>query len=192
VLTATTTITAETATTKYKMSNMLKASKSTGRFKTLMQAVERAGLTDTLRSNEQFTVFAPTDEAFRNLPTGTVDGWMKDLPKLKSIINCHIVDRKITASEIHEMTMNGSVPSVNTLQGSQIKLKTNLTVQSRDNSKQTVYANDARIVRPGIETSNGMIYVVDKVLLAGVEEKEKRLGRPAIQNDRDRMADEAA
>ena len=164
--TTTTTIRTETTTTQpYLMSNILDASLSTGEFKTLMLAVEKAGLQDTLRSNGPFTVFAPTDEAFKNLPVGTVDGWMKDLPKLRSILNYHIVDRKITASEIHEMTLNGRVPSVNTLQGTPITLKTNLTAQAWVNSKATVFANDAKIVRPEIETSNGVIYVVDRVLL---------------------------
>ena len=147
------------------MSNILDASMSIGEFKTLMQAVEKAGLTNTLRSNGPYTVFAPTDEAFRNLPAGTVSAWMNDLPKLRSILNYHIVDRKITASEIHEMTVNGRVPSINTLNGTPITLKTNLTAQAWVNSKATVFANDAKIVRPEIETSNGIIYVVDRVLL---------------------------
>jgi len=147
------------------MSNILDASLSTGEFKTLMLVVEKAGLTDTLRSNGPFTVFAPTDEAFRNLPAGTVEGWMNDLPKLRSILNYHIVDRKITAKEIHEMTLNGRIPSVNTLQGTPITLKTNLTAQAWVNSKVTVFVNDAKIVRPEIETSNSIIYVVDRVLL---------------------------
>ena len=164
--TTTTTIRTETTTTQpYRMSNILDASLSTGEFKTLMLAVEKAGLIDTLRSNGPFTVFAPTDEAFRNLPAGTVEGWMNDLPKLRSILNYHIVDRKITAKEIHEMTLNGRTPSVNTLQGSPITLKTNLTAQAWVNSKVTVFVNDAKIVRPEIETSNSIIYVVDRVLL---------------------------
>ena len=162
--TTTTTIRTET-TTQTNMSNILDASISTGEFKTLMQAVEKAGLTNTLRSNGPYTVFAPTDEAFRNLPVGTVDGWMKDLPKLRSVLNYHIVDRKINAKEIHEMTFDGRTPSVRTLQGSSITLKTNLTNQSWVDSKHTVYANDAKIVRPEIETTNGIIQVVDRVLL---------------------------
>ena len=164
--TTTTTIRTETTTTQpYRMSNILDASLSTGEFKTLMLAVEKAGLTDTLRSNGPFTVFAPTDEAFRNLPAGTVEGWMNDLPKLRSVLNYHIVDRKITAKEIHEMTLNGRIPSVNTLQGTPITIKTNLTAQAWVNSKVTVFVNDAKIVRPEIETSNSIIYVIDRVLL---------------------------
>ena len=165
-MSTTTTIRTETTTTQpYQMSNILDASLSTGEFKTLMLAVEKAGLTDTLRSNGPFTVFAPTDEAFRNLPVGTVEGWMNDLPRLRSILNYHIVDRKITAKEIHEMTLNGRIPSLNTLQGSPITLKTNLTAQAWVNSKVTVFVNDAKIVRPEIETRNSIIYVVDRVLL---------------------------
>ncbi|MHB1868506.1 MAG: fasciclin domain-containing protein [Nitrososphaerales archaeon] len=162
--TTTTTIRTET-TTQTNMSNILDASKSTGEFKTLMQAVEKAGLTDTLRSNGPYTVFAPTDEAFKNLPVGTVDGWMRDLPKLRSVLNYHIVDRKITAKDIQEMTLDGRTPSLKTLQGSPITLKTNLTQQSWIDSKHSVYANDAKLVRPEIVTGNGIIQVVDRVLL---------------------------
>ncbi len=147
------------------MSNILDASKSTGEFKTLMQAVEKAGLTDTLRSSGPYTVFAPTDEAFKNLPAGTVDNWMQDLPKLRNVLNYHIVDRKITEKDIQEMTSDGRTPSIKTLQGSPITLKTNLTQQSWVNSKRSVYANDARLVRPEIVTDNGIIQIVDRVLL---------------------------
>jgi uncharacterized surface protein with fasciclin (FAS1) repeats len=144
--------------------NMFEALKSVHEIRTLIQTVEMAGLTDTLRSSGQYTLFAPTEVAFSNLPVGTVDGWIKDLPKLRSILNYHIVNRKLTASEIHEMTMDGRTPSVKTLQGSSIRLKSNLTLRSWVNSLHSVYANDAMIVRPEIVTGNGIIQVVDRVL----------------------------
>jgi uncharacterized surface protein with fasciclin (FAS1) repeats len=143
---------------------MFEALKSVHEIRTLIQTVEMAGLTDTLRSSGQYTLFAPTEVAFSNLPVGTVDGWIKDLPKLRSILNYHIVNRKLTASEIHEMTMDGRTPSVKTLQGSLIRLKSNLTLRSWVNSLHSVYANDAMIVRPEIVTGNGIIQVVDRVL----------------------------
>ncbi|MCL5068178.1 MAG: fasciclin domain-containing protein [Thaumarchaeota archaeon] len=163
-MSSTTTIPTET-TAQTKMSDIFETSKSNGEFKTLMQAVEKAGLAESLKSSGQYTVFAPTDEAFKNLPAGTLDAWMKDLPKLRSILNYHIVDRKINAKQINDMTMDGRTPTLNTLQGSAITIKTNLTQQSWVTSKYSVYANDAKIVRPEIETTNGIIQVIDRVLL---------------------------
>ena len=144
---------------------ILEAAKSNADFKTLVQAFEAAGLAETLKAQGPYTLFAPTDEAFRNLPTGTVEGWMKDLPKLKSILSYHVVNRKIMSSEVHNMTMDGRTPSITTHQGTSVTLKTNLTAQSWVNSKQTVYVNDAKVVRPEIESSNGVIHTIDRVLL---------------------------
>ncbi|MHB8568006.1 MAG: fasciclin domain-containing protein [Nitrososphaerales archaeon] len=145
--------------------NILDAVKSNVDFKTLVQAIEAAGLADTFRAEGPYTVFAPTDEAFRNLPTGTVERLMKDLPKLKSILSYHVINRKITSAEVHTMTLDGRTPSLTTLQGSPVMLKTNLTAQSWVDSKQTVYVNDAKVVRQEIEASNGIIHAIDRVLL---------------------------
>ncbi len=90
---------------------------------------------------------------------------MKDLPKLRSILNYHIVNGKIDSSEIHSMTKDGRTPTQETLQGSAITLKTDYGTQRWIDSKQTVFVNDAKVVRPEIEASNGMIHVIDRVLL---------------------------
>ena len=161
-------MTSTTATTTMNQQmprTVLEAARSNGDFKTLIQAIEAAGLQDTLKAQGPYTVFAPTDEAFRNLPTGTVEGWMKDLPKLKSILTYHVINRKISSSEVRDTTMDGRTPNLTTLQGSSVMLKTNLTPQSWVNSKQTVYVNDAKVVRPEIEASNGVIHAIDRVLL---------------------------
>ncbi len=140
--------------------DIIETARSIDDLKTLMQAVETAGLTDTLRSQGPFTVFAPTDEAFRNLTIGTLDGLLEDLPKLKSVLNYHIVNRMITIKELHDMTTDGRIAEVTTVQGSAVKLKTHQQAVLRSE-----YVNEAKIVKSDIETSNGVIQVVDRVLM---------------------------
>jgi uncharacterized surface protein with fasciclin (FAS1) repeats len=74
--------------------NTLEVIKSMSDLKMLLRAVDTAGLTNTLSGQGPITLFAPTDEAFRNLPAGTLEGWLVDSPKLKSILNYHIVNRE--------------------------------------------------------------------------------------------------
>src|SRR5713226_9598224 len=138
--------------------NIVQTAIAAGEFKTLVQAVQAAGLMDTLSTGGPFTVFAPTDEAFRKLPTGTLEGLMKDLPKLKSILTYHVVDRKINAAEVHDMTTDGRTPNVTTLEGAAVVLKTQGMLQRNE------YVNNAKITKAGIETSNGVIHVIDSVL----------------------------
>jgi uncharacterized surface protein with fasciclin (FAS1) repeats len=111
-------------TTNQEQSNTLEIIESMSDHKTMLRAVEVAGLTDTLRSQGPITLFAPTDEAFRNLPAGTLEGWLVDSPKLRTILSYHIVNRKITLDQLHDMTTDGRVTEVTTLQGSPVKLKT--------------------------------------------------------------------
>ncbi|MHB8566854.1 MAG: fasciclin domain-containing protein [Nitrososphaerales archaeon] len=151
--------------------DIVETAKSIGEFKMLMQTVEAAGLTDTLRHQGPFTVFAPTDEAFRNLPTGMLEGWMRDLPKLKNILNYHIVDRKINFAEVLVMSLEGRTPEVKTVQGSVLVIKTSFTAQRWRDSKENVYVNDAQIIKTDVETSNGVIHVIDRVLLPPPMEK---------------------
>jgi uncharacterized surface protein with fasciclin (FAS1) repeats len=142
------------------MSNILETVKSMSDLNTLLRAVEVAGLTDTLRSHGPITLFAPTDEAFRNLPERTLEGWLADSPKLRIILSYHIVNRKITLNQLHDMTTDGRVTEVTTLQGSPVKLKTHQQAILRSE-----YVNDAKIVISDVETSNGIIQVVDRVLM---------------------------
>ena len=139
--------------------NILETARSTGDFTTLIKAIEAAGLSETFRGQGSFTVFAPNDEAFRKLPVGTLDGLMKDLPKLKSILNYHVVDHRMTMNEMQNMTAEGKTPSVTTLQGSAVVLKT-----QRNMLQRSEYVNDARIVKSDVGTSNGLIQIIDRVL----------------------------
>ena len=141
------------------MANTLETAKSIGDFKMLMRVVEAAGLADTLKSQGPFTVFAPTDEAFRNLATGTLDEWLKDPSKLRSIVTYHLIDHKITENEVHRLTEDKRTPSVPTLQGSSVVLKTQGSVH------RNMFVNDAKVIKSDIETSNGVIHIIDRVLV---------------------------
>jgi transforming growth factor-beta-induced protein len=125
-----------------------------GRFKTLVAAVQAAGLVDTLKGKGPFTVFAPTDDAFAKLPAGTVDALLKDLPKLKDILLYHVVPGKVMAADV--LKLDGKMVDT-ALMDQQIKI----TVKDGK-----VYLNDnVQVIITDVETSNGVIHVIDTVLL---------------------------
>jgi uncharacterized surface protein with fasciclin (FAS1) repeats len=121
-----------------------------GSFKTLVAAVQAAGLVDTLKSDGPFTVFAPTDEAFAKLPAGTVEGLLADPEALANILLYHVVPGKVMAADVTD----GLVAK--TAQGSTV------TFTVADGA---VKINDATISATDIETSNGVIHVIDSVIL---------------------------
>jgi uncharacterized surface protein with fasciclin (FAS1) repeats len=122
-----------------------------GSFKTLLQAATVAGLVDTLKGAGPFTVFAPTDAAFAALPAGTLDGLLKDPAKLKDILLYHVVSGKVTADQVVKLT------STTTVEGKSI------TIAVKDGA---VYLNGTvKVVTTDIATSNGVIHVIDAVLL---------------------------
>jgi uncharacterized surface protein with fasciclin (FAS1) repeats len=120
-----------------------------GQFKTLVTAVQAAGLVDTLKGPGPFTVFAPTDEAFAKLPAGTLDALLKDKKKLAAILTYHVVPGKVMASQV----MPGQVKTV---QGQ------SLTVSTMNGA---VMVNNAKVVKTDIVASNGVIHVIDTVVL---------------------------
>jgi uncharacterized surface protein with fasciclin (FAS1) repeats len=124
-----------------------------GSFKTLAAALTAAGLVDALKGEGPFTVFAPTDAAFAALPAGTLDNLLKPENKeqLKGILLYHVVPGAVRAAEIIE---KGSAPA--TLQGSALKF---------DAGTQGVRVNGARVTAADIEASNGVIHVIDAVVL---------------------------
>jgi uncharacterized surface protein with fasciclin (FAS1) repeats len=124
-----------------------------GQFKTLAAALEAAGLIDDLKGPGPFTVFAPTDEAFGKLPAGTVEMLLKpeNKEKLKAVLLYHVVSGNVPASKV--LKLNGR--SVETLQGSSIKVRTNGGVR----------VDNARVTQTDIQTSNGVIHVIDSVLM---------------------------
>ena len=125
-----------------------------GRFTTLAAALEAAGLVETLKGEGPFTVFAPTDDAFAKLPAGTVEDLLKpeNLETLKNILLFHVVEGKVMASDVV------------TLESAETVLGQEVTVRVEDGK---VFINDAEVIITDIETYNGVIHVIDKVLLPG-------------------------
>ena len=122
-----------------------------GGFSTLVAAVEATGLVDTLEGDGPFTVFAPTDEAFAALPEGTVETLLKpeNLDQLTAILTYHVVPGKVMSGDLSDDMM------ATTVQGSDIMI-------DLDNG---VMVNEASVVTADISTSNGVIHVIDKVIL---------------------------
>ena len=134
------------------MKDIVDTAVGAGSFKTLVAAVTAAGLVETLKGAGPFTVFAPTDEAFAKLPAGTVEALLKDIPKLTGILTYHVVSGKVMAADV--LKMDGK--SAKTVQGSDVKISTTGGVKL--NGTSTVTKTD-------IECSNGVIHVIDSVIL---------------------------
>jgi len=136
-----------------KPANIVETAVAAGQFKTLAAALEAAGLIDALTGKGPFTVFAPTDEAFAKLPAGTVESLLKpeNKEKLKSILLYHVVPGNVTAKQV--MKLNGR--TVKTLEGGSIKVSTT----------HGVTVDDARVTKTDIQASNGVIHVIDTVLI---------------------------
>jgi uncharacterized surface protein with fasciclin (FAS1) repeats len=123
-----------------------------GTFNTLVAAVKAAGLVETLKGTGPFTVFAPTDAAFAKLPAGTVESLLANPKKLAAILTFHVVPGKVTAADI--LKTNGAKPT--TVNGQA------LDVVVRDGH---VLVNGANVVAADVGASNGVIHVIDTVLL---------------------------
>lgn len=123
-----------------------------GQFETLVAAVEAAGLVDTLKGDGPFTVFAPTDEAFAALPEGTVESLLQpeNLEQLQSILTYHVVAGKVMAADVVDLD------SAETVQGQTLRIST---------YGDSVRIDDATVLQADIETSNGVIHVIDSVLM---------------------------
>lgn len=141
----------ETASTDENMSKtIVDIASENGNFKTLTTALTEAGLVETLSGDGPFTVFAPTDEAFAKLPAGTVESLLKDKEKLTSILTYHVVPGKVMAADVVKLT------SATTVQGQDVTVKV---------EGDSVMINDAKVVTTDIEASNGVIHVIDTVIL---------------------------
>jgi uncharacterized surface protein with fasciclin (FAS1) repeats len=125
-----------------------------GNFKTLYAATKAAGLVETLNTKGPFTVFAPTDEAFAKLPEGTVEGLLKDIPKLTEILKYHVVNGAVPAADVavHK--------NITTLQGQDVKVDA-----AKWHLHKSVKINDANIIKADVKADNGVIHVIDKVLM---------------------------
>ncbi|TAG26835.1 MAG: fasciclin domain-containing protein [Burkholderiales bacterium] len=119
-----------------------------GNFKTLVAAVQAAGLVDTLKGPGPFTVFAPTDEAFAKIPKATLDGLLKDKAALTKILTYHVVSGKVMAKDV-------KAGAVKTVQGQDITLATT----------GGVTVNGAKVVAADVGASNGVIHAIDTVIM---------------------------
>ena len=134
------------------LSDIVDTAVADGRFTTLVTAVQAAGLVDALKGEGPFTVFAPTDDAFAKLPEGTVESLLQaeNIEQLKSILLYHVVEGKVMAADVVGLT------SAPTLLGKDLAVKVDMG---------DVYINESKVVITDIETSNGVIHVIDTVLL---------------------------
>jgi transforming growth factor-beta-induced protein len=125
---------------------------SAGSFTNLVAALQAADLVDALKGPGPFTVFAPTDDAFKKLPAGTVETLLKpeNKEKLRAILTYHVVSGNVTAAQAMKLS------SAKTLNGRELKISTH---------DGTVMVNDAKVVKADIQTSNGVIHVIDTVIL---------------------------
>ena len=134
-----------------EMGDIVETATEAGTFTTLLTAATAAGLVETLQGEGPYTVFAPTDEAFAALPEGTLEGLLADPEALKQILLYHVVSGKVTSDQVVGLTSADSVagPAI--------------AIAVKDG---TVYLNDsAKVVTTDIETSNGVIHVIDSVIL---------------------------
>ena len=138
-----------TVTTLAFAADIVDTAVAAGQFKTLVKAVQEAGLVDTLKGKGPFTVFAPTDEAFAKLPAGTLEALLMDKQKLASILTYHVVPGKVMAAQVKP-------GQVKTVQGQ------SLTVTTMNGA---VMVDNAKVVKTDIVASNGVIHVIDTVVL---------------------------
>lgn len=137
---------------KAQAADIVDTAVSAGSFSTLVAAVQAAGLVDTLKGDGPFTVFAPTDEAFAALPEGTVESLLlpENKDQLVAILTYHVVPAKVMSGDIA-----GKRAKVLTVQGDRLSV----------NARNGVKVNGAEVIQADIEASNGVIHVIDEVIL---------------------------
>jgi uncharacterized surface protein with fasciclin (FAS1) repeats len=136
------------------MNDIVTVASNAGTFNTLVAAVKASGLADTLQDDGPFTVFAPTDAAFAKLPRGAIDGLLADNDKLKAVLTYHVVPGSLMASDI--VKMGGA--ELETVNGASVR------VTLRDGN---VFIDGAKVISTNIIASNGIIHVIDAVIVPG-------------------------
>lgn len=129
---------------------IVETASANGQFKTLVKLVKTAGLASTLSGKGPYTVFAPTDAAFAKVPKSTLDALMKDRAKLRAVLLYHVVAGRVTSGKVVKLR------SAETVNGAAVKIRV------RDGR---VYVNSARVVTPDVKASNGVIHVINRVLI---------------------------
>lgn len=131
------------------MKDIVDTASEAGSFRTLLKAAQTAGLVETLKGKGPLTVFAPNDEAFSKLPAGSLESLLKDREKLGAVLKYHVVAGRLTAQSVSREK------SLKTVQGKDLRVDTSGGVR----------VGPARVVKADIEASNGVIHVIDRVLL---------------------------
>ena len=130
--------------------NIVQTAVKAGQFKTLVSLVKKAGLASTLSGKGPFTVFAPTDAAFSKVPKRTLNALANNKAKLRSVLLYHVAKGKVSSRQVVKLT------SVKTLNGKSVAIKV---------KGGKVYVGGAQVIKPDVGASNGVIHVIDKVLI---------------------------
>jgi uncharacterized surface protein with fasciclin (FAS1) repeats len=148
-LTATVTSTAATTRTRAD-ADIVQTAVAAGQFKTLAKLLTRAGLVGALEQPGPYTVFAPTDAAFKRVPKATLAALLKNRAKLKAVLLYHVVSGKVTAADV------AGLSSAKTLSGKSIRIRL---------AGGNVFVNSAKVTKADVMASNGVIHVVNRVLI---------------------------
>jgi uncharacterized surface protein with fasciclin (FAS1) repeats len=138
--------------------DIIETAVAAGNFKTLATALTEAGLIETLKGEGPFTVFAPTDEAFAKIPKATLDNLLKNKEQLTKVLLYHVVAGKVMSSDVVK------VSSAKTVEGSSAKISVN---------GKTVMVDKAKVTSVDIEASNGVIHVIDSVIMPPMAKEKK-------------------
>jgi uncharacterized surface protein with fasciclin (FAS1) repeats len=130
--------------------NIVETAVAAGQFKTLASLLGQAGLADTLQGKGRFTVFAPTDKAFAKVPQATLDALAADKAKLRAVLLYHVAKGKLTARKVVKRH------SIKTLNGQRLRVKVR---------GKKVFVGGARVTTPDVLASNGVIHVINQVLI---------------------------
>jgi uncharacterized surface protein with fasciclin (FAS1) repeats len=141
---------AATSSPRRAQLNVVQTAVAAGQFKTLVSLVKQAGLAKTLSGTGRFTVFAPTDAAFAKVPKATLKQLAADKAKLRAVLLYHVVSGRLTAAKVTKLR------SARTLNGAAVRIRV---------SGGMVYVNGARVVKPNVSASNGVIHVINRVLI---------------------------
>jgi uncharacterized surface protein with fasciclin (FAS1) repeats len=140
---------AQAAPRKSALPDVVDTAVAAGSFKTLATALQAAGLVETLKGPGPFTVFAPTDEAFAKLPAGTLEALLEDKQRLAAVLTYHVVPGRVMAADVVKLN------SAKTVQGGSLAIRTD----------QGVTVDGVKVVKTDIQAGNGVIHVIDAVLM---------------------------
>ncbi|MFN0158163.1 MAG: fasciclin domain-containing protein [Bacteroidota bacterium] len=143
---------------KEAQKDIIETAVAAGNFKTLATALTEAGLIETLKGEGPFTVFAPTDEAFAKIPKATLDNLLKNKEQLTKVLLYHVVAGKVMASDVVKIS------SAKTVEGSSVKISV---------KGKTVMVDKAKVTAVDIEASNGVIHVIDSVIMPPMAKEKK-------------------